>query len=170
MGAPRKPRQWYETEEGRCRLQLEMAAIERFNAGRREDLRLVGRRERSGHLALDFAFAPLPGRPLVVRGELMVSSRHPDFEPAARITSPDLQVGRHLIYGEALRAIALARTIPDAWARKGPVLCMFEHNGGRDAWGPHMTLVTAVLNVQSWFLNYLYYDQTGHWPYDGSAA
>ncbi len=161
--------QWYETEAGRARLAVELEAIERFNSNRREDLQLVGSRHgRSKHLLVRFAFQPLASQPLVVRGEMILSSRHPLLEPVVRIESPALVDGKHLIHGGALRAIALDRTIPAGWADKGPVLCMFDHNDPHHAWNPSMTVVTAVLNTQTWFLNYWVWKSTGRWPFEAA--
>lgn len=163
--------QWYESEDGRRRLSLEMAAIETFNRPRPEALRLVGRRHKQGHLIVTFAFQPLATRRDVVRGELMLSSQHPLREPAARILSPELPIGPHLISGEGLRNGVLDRSIPLDWAREGPALCMFDHTvpNGPHRWLPSMTVVSAVLNVQSWWLNYLHWTATGQWPFDRAA-
>lgn len=160
---------WYETDEGKARLAVELEAIERFNRNRREDLRIVGGRlGRSKHLLVQFAFQPLATQPLVVRGEMILSSRHPLLEPAVRIESPALVDGKHLIHGGALRAIALDRTIPASWADKGPVLCMFDHSDPRNAWNPSMTVVSAVLNTQAWFLNYWVWKTTQRWPFEAA--
>lgn len=163
--------QWYETEEGRRRLQVEMAAIDTFNRPRPEELRLVGRKHKQGHLILSFAFRPIATRPEVVRGEVILSARHPSIEPAARIVSPVVSISPHLIDGEGARASIQQRSIPVDWARQGPVLCMFDHlrRTGPDRWSPAMTVVSVVLGVQSWWLNYLHYKATGTWPYDKVA-
>lgn len=163
--------QWYESEDGSRRLHLEMEAIKTFNQPRPEELRLVGRRHKQGHLILSFGFRPLATRPDVVRGEVVLSSQHPNLEPAARIVSPALPFGPHLMCGEGMRSGLLKRTIPLDWAREGPVLCMFEHvdPDSRHRWLPSMTAVSAVLNVQSWWLNYLHWRTTGRWPYDRAA-
>lgn len=164
--------QWYESDEGRRRLQVEMAAIDAFNAPRPEELRLVGRKHRQGNLILAFAFKPLVSRTdFIVRGEVVLSSLHPQLEPVARIVSPAPPQGPHMIDGEALRKHILQRTIPLDWSRQGPVLCMFEHHdpSSPSAWTPSMTAVSAVLNAQSWFLNFLHWRSTSRWPYDSAA-
>ena len=163
--------QWYDDEDGRRRLQVEMAAIDAFNRPRPDELRLVGRRHKQGHLIVSFAFRPLLTRPDVVRGELIVSSRHPQIEPAARIVSPELPLCPHQMHGEGARNAVQKRSIPVDWARQGPVLCMFDHltPDSPHRWSPAMTLVTLVLNVQSWYLNYLHYRTTGCWPFDKAA-
>jgi hypothetical protein len=163
--------QWYESLEGRRRLQLELDAIARFNAPRPAELRLVGRQHRQGHLIVDFAFRPLDSQPLVVRGEMILSAQHPEYEPAVRIRAPDLAFGKHLLYGEALRSLAQARTIPLEWTRAGHglVLCLFDHKNPRKSWTPDMTVVSVVLHVQGWFLNYWVWRSTGRWPYEGVA-
>lgn len=165
-------KQWYDDEDGRRRLQVEMAAIDAFNRPRPEELRLVGRRHKQGHLIVSFAFQPIATRPDVVRGEVILSARHPVIEPAVRIVSPKFPVTPHLMDGEGARTAIQQRSIPVDWARQGPVLCMFEHLTPRDAdrWSPAMTVVSVVLNAQSWWLNFLHYKATGLWPYDKTKA
>jgi hypothetical protein len=161
--------QWYETADGKRRLQVEHEAIERFNRRRRADLRLVGRKHPQGHLIVEFAFQPLATRAdLIVRGELILSSRHPEIEATARITSPRLQAGKHLLLGEGLRSMALDKTVPLSWLRAadGVVLCMWVHDQGPNAWDPSFTVVTVVNNVESWYLNYMFWQATGRWVFD----
>lgn len=163
--------QWYESEDGRRRLAVEMAAIEAFNAPRPDALKLVGRRHKQGHLILSWAFQPLRTRPEVVRAEMILSARHPMLEPLVRITAPALPVSPHQMDGEGARTCVQQRTSPVDWARQGPVLCMFDHlmPNSPHRWSPAMTVATVVLNAQSWWLNYLHYKATGRWPYDAAA-
>jgi hypothetical protein len=163
--------QWYLTEDGRRRLQAELTAIEAFNRPRPDELRLVGRRHKEGHLVIGFAFQPLLTRPDVVRGELVLSSRHPLIEPAARITTPTLQVAPHLLDGEGARAGVHDRTIPLDWARRGPLLCLFAHLTPDESsrWSPARTAVSVVLSAQGWYLNYLCFRTTGRWPLERVA-
>jgi hypothetical protein len=163
--------QWYDTPEGAGRLKVELEAIEIFNRPREPALRLVGRRLGTGHLALAFGFRPIAGRADVVRGELILSSKHPHIEPVARIHEPVLVPGAHLVQGGFARGV-VQETFPLAWAKKAGqrVPCMFSHQGDGHGWKPHFTVTTAVLNVEAWFLNYVVWRSTGRWPYDQRAA
>jgi hypothetical protein len=162
----RRKRQWYETDDGKRRLQVEYEAIQRFNANRLRHLRLEGRKHKQGHLIVAFAFQPLASKPeLIVRGEVVYSAWHPEIEPVARITSPTLQGGKHLLCAEMLRNM-LHNTIPLNWAREGSALCMWIHDGGSNNWEPTFTIATVVNNIQSWYLNYLFFCTTGRWVFD----
>ena len=165
----RKP-QWYEAPEGRARLKVELEAVERFNAPRPPELRMTGKKHKLGHLIFTFAFKPLQGRDDLVRGQLILSSRHPEIAPTARIDDPYLDDGEHLLPGEYARELA-KRTIPSDWAGdEFAIPCMWSHDDGSpDAWSATFTATTCVLNVQSWFLNYLVWLNTGTWPYDKPA-
>jgi hypothetical protein len=172
-GAVRRTPQWYESAEGRLRLKFELDTLERFNSPRRPELRLKGKRHAKGHFALSFAFQPLAERQELVRGELIYSSRHPEIEPLARIDEPALVGRAHVLPAEIANEIALG-SIPTDWIREadGRMPCMWSHDGsGTDGWNPSFTATTAVLNVQSWFLNYVVWRNSGTWPYDriGSA-
>jgi hypothetical protein len=162
--------QWYDTPDGKRRLQLEHEAIARFNQPRPEHLRLKGRRHRKGrHLIVDYRFQPLESKPeFTVAGSILLSARHPEIEPVAKVTEPLLSSGKHLILGEALRSMALDRSVPLDWVRDGAgvVLCMWTHDQGRDSWNPTLTIPAVVLNIQSWFLNRLFHQATGRWIYD----
>ncbi len=166
-----KKAQWYETPEGRARLKVELEAVERFNAPRPAELKMTGKKHKLGHLIFTFAFKPLDGRPDVVRGELMLSSRHPEIAPTARIDEPWFEDCEHLLPGDYARELA-KRTIPKEWAGDDfNVPCMWSHEpGSPDAWNPSFTATTCVLNVQSWFLNYLVWLNTGKWPYDSPKS
>lgn len=162
-----RTRQWYETEDGARRLAVEMEAVALFNRAREPALRLTGKKHGTGHLIFGYAFRPLATRPDVVRGELCLASAHPEVEPVARIDEPALLRCGHVIAGEVARRLAQNR-IPRGWAEEGgaQAICMWSHGGDRDSWKPSYTAVTAVLNVQSWFLNYLVWVNTGRWPFD----
>lgn len=160
--------QWYESPEGMARLKAELEAVEIFNAPREPELKVKGKRLKTGHLVFVYAFRPLATRSGVVGGEIILSSRHPDFEPIARIDTPRIEPGAHLTHGEYLREL-IEDTIPQSWAVEAGARCpcMFSHTGTRDAWKPAFTAMTAVVNLQSWFLNYLCFVNIGKWPFDG---
>jgi hypothetical protein len=167
----KKPRQWYEEPSGRARLAVEMEAVARFNAPRPPELQLRGKRHRLGHLIFTFAFRPLATQGHVVKGELVLSSSYPEVEPIGRIDDPVLATP-HVLPGGYARELT-GRTIPLDWSREADlrIPCMWRHEPGAvDGWSPAFTVTTAVLNVQSWFLNYLVWSNTGRWPYDGGEV